>query len=69
MTLRAALFAAAVALAAGGAQAAPAAFAPPHTSWGDPDLQGLWTNASLTRLERTPGINRRRSVTCIRASR
>jgi hypothetical protein len=22
------------------------------TSWGDPDLQGLWTNASLTQLER-----------------
>ncbi len=29
-----------------------------HTAWGDPDLQGLWTNASLTRLERPPGVNK-----------
>jgi hypothetical protein len=24
----------------------------PRTSWGDPDLQGLWTNATLTALQR-----------------
>jgi hypothetical protein len=24
----------------------------PRTSWGDPDLQGIWSNASLTPLER-----------------
>ena len=24
----------------------------PHTSWGDPDLQGVWVNASVTPLER-----------------
>ena len=29
---------------------------PPRTSWGAPDLQGAWTNFSLTRLERTPGV-------------
>ena len=26
----------------------------PRTSWGAPDLQGVWTNASLTSLERPP---------------
>ena len=36
--------------------AAPAAaqYTAPRTSFGDPDLQGLWTNASITTLER-PG--------------
>jgi hypothetical protein len=28
----------------------------PRTPWGDPDLQGKWTNFSLTRLERPPGV-------------
>ena len=37
---------------AGGVDAADPAYAPPRTSFGDPDLQGLWTNASLTSLER-----------------
>ncbi len=32
------------------------AYAPPHTSWGAPDLQGYWTNASITRLTRPPGV-------------
>ena len=25
---------------------------PPHTPWGDPDLQGVWNNATITPLER-----------------
>ena len=25
---------------------------PPHTPWGDPDLQGIWNNATITPLER-----------------
>ena len=29
-----------------------AAPAPPRTPWGDPDLQGVWTNATITPLER-----------------
>jgi hypothetical protein len=28
------------------------AYKPPRTSWGAPDLEGVWTNASLTSLER-----------------
>ena len=24
----------------------------PRTAWGEPDLQGVWTNATITRLER-----------------
>jgi hypothetical protein len=31
---------------------APQRYKPPHTEFGDPDLQGLWTNASITTLER-----------------
>jgi hypothetical protein len=27
----------------------------PHTSWGAPDLQGFWTNASITKMARPPG--------------
>jgi len=33
-------------------------YAPPRTAFGDPDLQGLWTNASLTTLERPLSISR-----------
>jgi hypothetical protein len=43
---------------------APAAFAqaassyvPPKTSWGAPDLQGYWTNSSITKLTRPAGID------------
>jgi hypothetical protein len=31
---------------------APAQIAPPRTPWGHPDLQGTWTNATLTPLQR-----------------
>jgi hypothetical protein len=34
------------------AQQTPAAANPFRTPWGDPDLQGIWTNATLTPLER-----------------
>jgi hypothetical protein len=30
----------------------PPGYQPPRTEFGDPDLQGLWTNASITTLER-----------------
>ncbi len=29
-------------------------FVPPKTSWGAPDLQGTWTNASITDMQRDP---------------
>jgi len=34
------------------AKPTPKAFAPPKTSWGEPDLQGLYTNKTITPLER-----------------
>lgn len=39
---------------AGQAGAEPAHWRPPHHAWGAPDLEGLWTNASITQLERPP---------------
>jgi hypothetical protein len=51
------LIAAALALAcAAAAHAATAAYSAPRTAFGDPDLQGVWTNASLTTLERMDGV-------------
>ncbi len=40
--------------------AAPAAaqYKAPRTSFGDPDLQGLWTNSSITTLERPGNISK-----------
>ena len=31
-----------------------------RTAWGDPDLAGVWTNATLTPLERPDGVERER---------
>ena len=42
-----AALAAAVALAAGVGAQAQGAFDPPRTSWGDPDLQGIWTSNAV----------------------
>ncbi|HLG59340.1 MAG TPA: hypothetical protein VI485_28635 [Vicinamibacterales bacterium] len=28
----------------------------PRTAWGDPDLEGIWTNATLTLLQRAPEL-------------
>jgi hypothetical protein len=33
-------------------RAAAKPYAVPHTSWGDPDLQGIWNNATSTPLQR-----------------
>jgi hypothetical protein len=54
--LAAALFASAVAIAlAGAASAQPApGYAVPKTSWGAPDLQGTWSNVSITDMQRAP---------------
>ena len=42
----------AIVAAAGVASAADSPWQAPRTPWGAPDLQGTWTNASLTSLER-----------------
>lgn len=48
------ILAAALALALGGAAHAQSAYKAPRTAWGAPDFEGVWTNASLTTLERPP---------------
>jgi hypothetical protein len=35
-----------------------AAYTPPTTSWGAPDLEGVWTNASVTKLTRMAGADK-----------
>ncbi len=42
----------ALAFAAAPAMAQEAGYTPPKTTWGAPDLQGFWTNSSITNLER-----------------
>ena len=54
--LKAALCASATIAALGGvahAQNAPG-YTPPKTTWGAPDLQGTWSNASITDMQRSP---------------
>jgi hypothetical protein len=46
--------AAMLALAAAQAQTTAPGYAPPKTSWGAPDLQGFWSNTSITDLQRNP---------------
>jgi len=57
MKLVAAAGAALLMLAASPVALAQAAYTPPKTSWGVPDLQGVWSNASITKLTRMAGTN------------
>ena len=41
----------------------PAAFKAPRNSMGQPDLSGIWSNASLTRETRPPALGNRRAYT------
>jgi hypothetical protein len=61
-----ALSVAAVALLAGPALAqtkAPAAYHAPRNGWGQPDLQGNWTTATITPLTRDPKYGTRNALT------
>ncbi len=44
-------------------KAAPTAFKAPRNSVGQPDLSGIWSNASLTRETRPPALGNRRAYT------
>ncbi len=44
---------------AAGAAAAAEAYVVPRTSWGDPDLQGVWDHRTITPLERRPELGDR----------
>ena len=39
-----------------GAQSANTDYQSPTTEWGHPDIQGNWSNATLTTFERRPGL-------------
>src|SRR3954471_9856660 len=65
MTFRAAAlaFVATTALAAAAQAAPPAAWKAPRTSFGQPDLQGVWTNATITPLSRPAKYGERAVLT------
>src|SRR5262245_13112564 len=48
--------------------AADAKWTPPRTPWGTPDLQGVWTNASVTSLERDDLFKGKASMTLAEAA-
>jgi hypothetical protein len=50
------------------APAAKASWRVPRTPWGDPDLQGMWSYASLTPLERTAALAGREFFTADEAA-
>src|SRR5207253_2189251 len=52
LTVVVATLALTAALIAGQTPAAKKTYAPPHTAWGEPDLQGKWSYATITPLER-----------------
>ncbi|MBL8772963.1 MAG: hypothetical protein JNK30_16395 [Phenylobacterium sp.] len=54
LRLGSAMFAAAILMAT--ASQAAEAWKPPRTADGRPDLNGVWTNASVTQLTRPPGV-------------
>ena len=61
--LAASVFAQTPAAPATGKPAAKKSWIPPHTPDGHPDLQGVWTNATLTPLERAPQFANKPTLT------
>ncbi len=49
--------------------AAAAAWTPPRTPWGHPDLQGIWTNETITPFERPSELQGKPFLTAEEASR
>ena len=47
---------------------APAKYKVPRTADGHPDLQGNWTNATLTQVERDPKVGERQTLTAEEAA-
>ncbi len=61
--MAAAVLAVTVAIAWSGPAAVEAqSFATPRTPWGDPDLQGLWTNTTTTPMERPDDLSDRETL-------
>ncbi|HEV7386654.1 MAG TPA: hypothetical protein VGN89_17345 [Phenylobacterium sp.] len=56
--IRSAFLAAAFLALASAAQAAPAKGSLPRAADGHPDLSGVWSNASVTKLTRAPGVTK-----------
>ena len=64
MTFRMLALTGAIALLASSALAAPAApYKAPRNAFGQPDFSGVWTNATITRLERDPKYGERLVLT------
>ena len=47
---------------------ASAGWTAPRTPWGEPDLQGIWTNATLTPIERPDGLGDKAVLTAEEAA-
>ena len=57
--MRAKLLALASVLALAATSAAAQSYKAPRNSYGQPDLSGVWTNATITRLERDTRLGER----------
>ena len=50
------------------ATTAPKTWTPPRTPWRDPDLQGIWSNATITPLQRPPELAGKQVLTAEEAA-